>query len=222
MSDPAPVLPETLAQIRALPPGDRPLLICDVDEVVLQFIAHLEAHLETQGLRFLSHAYKLTGNIAPRDDDTPLAGDAVRSLLQAFFDGWVHRQEAVPGAAPALERLSRHADIVFLTNLPGGWNRDARRAVLDRHGMPFPMVTNTGPKGGAVAALAARRPGPVVFIDDSPTNITSARAALKACVLVQFIADRRFFAAADAIDGLHLKTHDWEQAETYISQVLSA
>ena len=222
LPEPHPVRPDTLAQIRALPGGTRPLVICDVDEVVLHFIAHLEEHLKDRGLRFLSHAYKLTGNIAPIGDAAPIDADSVRGLLQGFFDSWVDRQQAVPGARSALDHISAFADIIFLTNLPGSWNRAARRTVLDRNGMPFPMVTNTGPKGGAVAALAAGRTGPVVFIDDSPTNLCSVRHALDGCVLVHFIADPRFFSAAEDIADTHLKTHDWDVARAYISKVLTA
>ncbi|WP_029057506.1 hypothetical protein [Stappia stellulata] len=220
MVEPAPVLAETLSQIKALAASERPLVICDVDEVVLHFIAHLEEHLEAQGLRFLSHAYKLTGNIAGRDG-APVPANAVKDLLQDFFDTWTHRQQPVDGAAQALETLSRSADIVFLTNLPGAWNREKRVRTLAGHGMRYPVITNTGAKGGAVAALAAGRRGPVAFIDDSPQNIRSVQTALADCVLIHFVADRRFFATSDTIAGVHLKTHDWSAVEAYISTCLS-
>jgi hypothetical protein len=220
MAEPTPALAETLRQIEALDTSERPLLVCDVDEVALHFIAHLEEHLESLGLAFLSHEYKLTGNIADRSG-APLPGDEVKELLQTFFDTWTHRQQPVAGASQALRRLSQAADIVFLTNLPGAWNRDTRATTLSEHGMQYPVVTNTGPKGGAVAALAAGRPGPVVFIDDSPQNIRSVQAELADCILVHFVADKRFFATSDTIAGVHLKTDDWGAVEAYISRCLS-
>jgi beta-phosphoglucomutase-like phosphatase (HAD superfamily) len=221
MAEPTPVLAETLRQIKALETSERPLVVCDVDEVALHFIAHLEEHLQGLGLVFLSHDYKLTGNIADRNG-APLPADAVRSLLQAFFDDWTHRQQPVQGAPQALSRLSQDADIVFLTNLPGAWNRDTRARTLSQHGMHYPVITNTGPKGGAVAALAAGRPGPVVFIDDSPQNIRSVQTALADCILIHFVADKRFFATSETIAGVDLKTDDWTAVEAYISTCLSA
>ena len=197
----------------------RPLLICDVDEVVLHFIQPFEAWLEGQGLRFLSHRYKLAGNIAGADGSA-LDQGRVGPLLQDFFDASVERQVPVDGAADALARLSAHADIVFLTNLPGAWNEAARGRTLARAGMDYPLVTNSGPKGTAAARLAAGRRAPVVFIDDSPLNLRSVAASLAGCTLIQFIADARFLANADDIDGVALKTDDWSLAEAYISQVV--
>ncbi|SDU19741.1 hypothetical protein [Stappia sp. ES.058] len=220
MVEPSPVLAETLSQIKALENGTRPLVICDVDEVALHFIAHLEEHLETLGLVFLSHEYKLTGNIADGNGH-PLAAADVKRLLQEFFDTWTHRQQPVEGAVEALRTLSRAADIVFLTNLPGAWNKQTRMRTLTGHGMHYPVITNSGPKGGAVAALAAGRAGPVVFIDDSPQNIRSVQSAVAECVLIHFVADKRFFATSDTIAGVHLKTDDWGAVEAYISSCLS-
>lgn len=226
MSEPTPVRPQTLAQIREHAkrhPADpeRPLVICDVDEVVLHFLAPFEAHLGEQGFAFLSHEYKLTGNIADTAGQL-LDGAAVRALIQAFFDDWAPRQEPVEGAAEALRSLSDKADIVFLTNLPGDWNREPRIANLAGHGMEYPLLTNSGPKGGAVAALAAGRRAPVIFVDDSATNILSVRDSHATSTLVHFIADRRFFAGAGMIDGVALKTHDWRDAEAYIRNRIGA
>lgn len=144
---------------RATAPSGRPLLICDVDEVVLHFIQPFEGWLESRGLRFLSHRYKLAGNIAGADG-APLDQARIGPLLQDFFDASVGQQQAVDGAADALARLSAHADVVFLTNLPGSWNEATRGRTLARAGMDYPLFTNTGPKGAAAARLAAGRRAP--------------------------------------------------------------
>jgi hypothetical protein len=190
-----------------------------VDEVVLHFIQPFEGWLESRGLRFLSHRYKLAGNIAGADG-APLDQARIGPLLQDFFDASVGQQQAVDGAADALARLSAHADVVFLTNLPGSWNEATRGRTLARAGMDYPLFTNTGPKGAAAARLAAGRRAPVVFVDDSPVNLRSVAASLAGCTLVQFIADARFLANAEEIDGVGLKTDDWSRAEAYISRVV--
>lgn len=207
-------MPETRAA--AGDPG-RALVICDVYEVVLHFIRPFEAWLAERGLAFLSHRYQLAGNIAGADG-RPLDQPRVGPLLQAFFDDWAGRQEPVAGAAEALARVSRHADVVFLTNLPGAWNEAARRSVLAGAGMAYPLVTNSGAKGAAAARLAAGRRAGVVFIDDSPTNLRSVASSLAGCTLLQFIADPRFLAAADPLPGVGLTTGDWTRAEAYIRE----
>lgn len=220
MPEPTPVLPEVLAQIQALPASARPLIICDVDEVVLHLIAHLEDYLHARDLMFLNHEYRLTGNIGRQHDRQALAPDEVRRHLLTFFDEVSHRQDMVPGADTALNALARHWDIVLLTNLPGGHNKPVRERLLAGMGIPFPVLTNAGPKGGAVAALAAGRPAPVVFIDDSPTNHTSVNASLPSARQIQFIADPRFLASTRADDHIDLLTGSWQETAAFIDAIV--
>ena len=219
MAEPTTADPHALAQIAELPRANRPLIICDVDEVVLHFIPHLEIFMGEQGYRFTDQRYRLTGNIVA-NDGKPASKDAVRALLTGFFDAHTASQRPVDGAARALAALSNRADIVLLTNLPGRHNKPVRERLLADHGIRFPLVTNSGPKGGAVSALAAGRRKPVVFIDDSPTNLRSVQSSYSRATLIQFIADERFLAAADPIEGIHLKTNDWHHACTYLEGLL--
>lgn len=218
MSEPHSIEPATLAQIRAIPRGSGPLVICDIDEVVLHFIVHLEDYLAERGFSFITHRYQLAGNIAGPDGRLA-ADDIVKRLVQEFFDANAGNQKPIPGAAEALSSLSRLAEVVLLTNLPGPANKPVRQALLASHGISFPLITNRGPKGGAVAALAAGRRRPVVFIDDSPSNLRSVRATLADAILIQFIADQRFLDQAEPLDGLHLKTNDWRQTRAYIERL---
>ncbi|MBO6756163.1 MAG: hypothetical protein JJ902_07535 [Roseibium sp.] len=219
---PEPIVPsrEVLNQIAALPLSQRPLIICDVDEVVLHLIRHMETYLQGQGLRFLTADYRLTGNIARQDEQTPLAADTVRRHIQAFFDAENHRQDLVEGANHALLALSAAWDVVFLTNLPGAHNKPVRERLLASYGLSFPVVTNSGPKGGAVAALSAGRPDPVVFIDDSPANHSSVNASLPSAIQIQFIADDRFRARLSQQDHIDLVTGDWHQTASFIEGML--
>ena len=220
MPEPTPVLPEVMDQIRALQFSDNKLIICDVDEVILHLIRHLEDYLHQRDLMFLNHEYRLTGNIARAADRGVLSADAVRGHLLAFFDEISHAQDLVDGADQALATLAEHWDIVLLTNLPGSHNKPAREKLLASMGVPFPVVTNSGPKGGAVAALAANRSGPVVFIDDSPTNHSSVQASLPSSIQIQFIADQRFLQSAEPDGHIDLLTGDWQETAAFIRSIL--
>ncbi|MCV0428791.1 MAG: hypothetical protein K5905_25335 [Roseibium sp.] len=220
MPEPTPVLPEVLAQIRSLPSSDRPLIICDVDEVILHMILHLEDYLHARDLMFLKYEYRLTGNIGGRKDGTLVPADEVRKHLLMFFEEICHRQEMVPGANSALEHLARDWDIVLLTNLPGVHNKPIREQLLSGLGIPFPVVINSGPKGGAVAALASGRTTPVVFIDDSPGNHASVQASYPAAVQVQFIADPRFLKTTEQTGHIDLLTGDWDETARFIGAIL--
>jgi hypothetical protein len=198
----------------------RPLVICDVDEVTLHFIRHLETFLAERDLRFLSHRYRLAGNIAGADG-VALDQPALQPILQAFYDAWVGRQSPVAGAAAALERLSASAEIVFLTNLPGPWNEETRARTLARNAMPYPLVVNAGPKGAAAARLAGDRAAPVVFLDDSPAHLRSVAEAVPGARRIHFVADPRFLALSEDVEGVALKTDDWRRAEAYISSLFA-
>lgn len=222
MPEPTPVLPEVLSQIRALPASGRPLIICDVDEVILHLTTHLEDYLHSNGLMFLKYEYRLTGNIGSKKTGTSLNATEVKQLLMSFFDEVSPHQDLVPGADSALHSLSDDWDVVLLTNLPGAHNKPVRENLLAAKGLNYPVLTNSGPKGGAVAALASGRPSPVVFIDDSPTNHNSVNASLPSSIQIQFIADPRFLTSMTREQHVDLLTGDWQETETFISSILSA
>jgi len=220
MNEPTPASREALVQIEALAYSDAPLIICDVDEVVLHMIRHLETYLADHGLSFIEHKYRLTGNIAEHGTQTPVSEATVKHHLHAFFDSHSGHQDLVDGADQALKDLSGEWDIVFLTNLPGVHNKPVRERVLGGFGLPFPVVTNTGAKGGAASALSAGRRGPVAFIDDSPGNLKSVRTSLPTAHLVHFVADDRFLANSEDVPGVSLKTGDWRQTAAHLGSIL--
>ncbi len=210
-----------LQQIEEIPKRAHPLLICDVDEVLLQFIPHLERFMKDHGISFKETAYRLKANMVYTQTGENLTDDACMAVIHHFFESEVSKQEAVPHAAEHLERLSKLCDIVILTNLPGSHNKSARENLLTRLGMDYPLVTNEGPKGGAVAALCAERGHhPVIFIDDSPTNIISVGKSTPHVQLVHFIADSRFFATAGDLPNVALKSNCWKETGDFIENLL--
>ena len=211
-----------LDQIEALPQSKRPLIVCDVDEVILHMAGHFESYLKARDFVFLTRHYKLTDNIVQTGSTTPLAQEAVRRLVDGFFEEECHRQQMVEGADVALAALGQDWDIVLLTNLPGAQNKPVREQLLQSFDIPYPMVTNSGPKGGAVAALSAGRPTPLVFIDDSPVNHSSVNATLPSAVQIQFMADERFRSTLEPADYIALQTGDWHQTRHFIGAILDA
>ncbi|SHM04557.1 hypothetical protein [Roseibium suaedae] len=222
MSEPTPPSRAILDQIALLPASRRPLVVCDVDEVILHLIRPLERYMAAIGLCFLSSTYKLTGNIARQDTRTALNAQEARRVIETFFDTECRHQEMVEGADEALHRVSSLADVVLLTNLPGSHNKPVRQTLLAQMGITYPLLINSGPKGGAVAALAAGRPEPVVFIDDSPTNHSSVHASLPSARLIQFVADSRFRGSLDIEPHISLLTGDWGQTADFIEDILGA
>ena len=198
----------------------RPLLICDVDEVVVHFLKGLEAYLDERGLWLDPASFALNGNIRYKAGNAPLPGHELGRLLMDFFAARTRHLAAVDGAAEALTALSEHADIVMLTNLPDDFRAD-RIANLAGHGIAFPVVTNEGPKGPAVSAIAAERRAPVVFIDDNHGYLASARDHSPDVHLVHFLQDHRFGRHVGHFDYMSLRTDNWKEAETHVMGLIA-
>ncbi|MEI2806722.1 MAG: hypothetical protein V9G18_12505 [Albidovulum sp.] len=165
----------TLTQLAGLTLTGRPLVICDVDEVVVHFTRDFEAYLDARGLWLDTSSFALNGNIRQRQrcGDRGPRGDG---LIDRFFVDRTRHLEPIDGAVAALQDIGETADVVLLTNLPHS-SGDDRRENLRQHGLPFPVVTNSGPKGPAIRQLAHRARTATVFVDDSPSFIASCLRA---------------------------------------------
>ena len=127
----------------------RPLIICDADEVIADFIGGFEPFLHGRGLYFNWASYRLNGNIRRRADGTPADADEIRALIAGFYDACIDTLAPVDGAVAALAALAHRAGVVVLSNQPPD-QRERREAWLARLGIGFPTVANAGPKGPAV------------------------------------------------------------------------
>ena len=212
--------PETLRQLRAVPiETGRPLIAVDVDEVLVVFVDHLSRWMRTIGYEMRLVTYQLEGSMFSAGSDDPLPFDQCIALIRRFFDEEVHNQQAIPGGAAALRRLSAEAQIVVLTNVPRHATA-GRRANLDALGIPYPLVVNAGGKGRAMAWLAHHAQAPCGFVDDSVTQIESVAKWVPS-------AERVHFAWADFIDRIfpqcsHAtgRERSWEATEAHLRRGL--
>ena len=92
---------------------NRPLVICDCDEVLLHMVSHFGEWLdEVHDLDFVLEGGNFINAVRPRDGSAPLVGEEIWPLLNGFFDTEMGRQTIVPGASEALISISEHAEIV--------------------------------------------------------------------------------------------------------------
>ncbi|MEM7508773.1 MAG: hypothetical protein AAF415_18745 [Pseudomonadota bacterium] len=210
------LLPHLLDQLEALPliPG-RPLIAVDADEVLVLLAAHLKRFLATHGIEMRLTQYRLEGTMFPDGADHPLPFDESLGWLDRFFEDEVRRQQALPGAAEALKRLSDIAQIIVLTNVPRH-GKAGRVENLAGLGIPYPVVENSGGKGPALAWCMDRVAAPMAFIDDSPKQIESAAKHAPDVLRIHF-------AGADYVDRLipecadaDHRVIDWQVCEAAI------
>lgn len=163
----------TAAQIAALrlDPA-RPILVVDADEVVVHFALPFADWLIAQDWRLHLREYRLDRAIRRESGD--LADPQTTGhLILSFIDSETLHQPATPGAAECLAKLSAHASILILTNVPMHRQPDRIRNLASL-GMAYPVIANAGPKGPALAALSQLTRAPLAFIDDNPAQIDSA------------------------------------------------
>ncbi len=162
---------------------DRPLIVCDVDDVVLQFAAPFERYLQTRGHRLLPRSFKLTGNIVNGPDESVIEAPAVKALIDDFFVEQERWQTPFAYAVDSLLALGKDADLVFLTAMPPR-HAEVRRRLLDQLTLTFPMIATEEAKGPMVAALQGERPLPVAFVDDMVHNLHSVGQHVPDCLLI--------------------------------------
>ncbi|MDF1607098.1 hypothetical protein PZ897_02805 [Hoeflea sp. YIM 152468] len=196
--------------------GERPLIVCDIDEVVLEFVTPFAAFLSHNGHELRANSFRLHGNIFELEAGAETPADEVSRLLELFFESQDEWQTPVVSAADSLARLSGQADIVFLTAMPPH-HRKVRRKLLSSHGFDYPMIATEAPKGPAVLALHGARPHPVVFVDDIFVNLQSVRTHVPQTLLLNLMANEKFRALAPHPgEGVDIVT-DWTHAETLIA-----
>jgi hypothetical protein len=179
--------PETARQIAELSLDTRPLLVLDVDDVLLEFLRPFTLYLEAQGLDLSLATFRLHGNISIRKTGEVLEREPVSALIDTFFGTQAEWQSPLDGAVETIASLAKNAEIVMLTAMPHR-HRAARRAHLDRLGFPYPLLTTETAKGPAIQALRGATPRPVAFVDDIPHNLVSVRSAVSEAHLFHLMA----------------------------------
>lgn len=169
--------PETARQIAELSLDTRPLLVLDVDDVLLEFVRPFTHFLDKQGLSLGRESFRLNGNIKHVESGEIVDTPRVAALITAFFDAQAEWQTLTDDAANTLSQLAGDVEIVLLTAMPHR-HREHRRIHLDAIGLPYPLVTTEAPKGPAIASLRGTSGRAVAFVDDMPHNLVSARTSL--------------------------------------------
>ncbi len=201
--------------------NDLPLLICDVDEVVVHFTRSFEVFLANREARLEATSLALSGNIKNKITGEELDQSKVAELVDDFFREQTRHLLPIEGAVAALQDFGKIANVVMLTNLPHFARNDRISNLLDL-GLTYPVITNSGPKGPAIKNLAARTKGPVVFVDDSPHFISSAYEHASHVHLIHFLQDERFAIHTPHFDFVSLRAAAWDHAKPHIEMLLQA
>jgi len=197
----------------------RPLIITDADEVILHFSDILADYLRTQGMYVDFVSYALDGNVKYLDSDLPVDSALFKGLIDDFFHGYVEKQPLVEGTADHLANLSALCDIVILTNIPHDF-ADRRRSQLIDHGLDYPMVSSSGPKGPVLRAIRDFTREKMIFIDDISHHHASVAKYVPDCLRIQFIANSHLNRIEGKASDCHVRCDDWVHIEQEIRSFL--
>ena len=198
---------------------DRPLIISDADEVLLQFMRQFEIYLDRNEMWIDLSSFRLQGNIKYKGSDE--AVDMTnRNIIDDFFAAETLNFSPVEGAAEALNALSKEAQIIILTNLPLA-QKSERQINLSKHGMDYPVIVGSGLKGPAVKSLGERVNAPLFFLDDIPHNINSVAEYVPTSGRIHMIADPRLSKLIGAAEGASARIDQWQEAQAWILDKLT-
>jgi hypothetical protein len=196
------------------------LLVVDVDEVLAMFMRGFERFVGRHGYEMRLTKYTIFQNIYRPGEGEHLDIAAGRALFEAFFEAEVEAIDAAPGAREAIAALAREASVVVLTNAPES-SRAPRTRWLHSSGLPYPLIVNSGLKGPAVAALAARTRGPAAFVDDLLVNLDSVADSAPHVRRFQMVADERLRGLATTAPDRHPRIDHWPDLGAAIADALA-
>ena len=198
---------------------DRPLVISDADEVLLQFMRQFEIYLDRNDMWIDLSSFRLQGNIKYKGSDE--AVDMTnRNIIDDFFAAETLNFSPVEGAAEALNALSNEAQVIILTNLPLA-QKSERQINLSKHGMDYPVIVGSGLKGPAVKSLGEKINAPLFFLDDIPHNINSVAEYVPKSGRIHMIADPRLSKLIGAAEGASARIDQWQEAQAWILNKLA-
>lgn len=199
---------------------NRPLVITDCDEVLLHMIAHFRDWLlEDEGVSFDLSGGDFASSMRWTETGELVGQKDMWALLGKFFDGQMDRQTPVEGAVKAIRELSRHADVVVLTNLMDHRQPDRVRQ-LARHGLDLKVYTNQGPKGPALRAILDEyQPSQAFFIDDLAQHHGSVSEIAPEVNRLHLCAESAVaphITCAHEAGHAHARIDDWKSALPWI------
>lgn len=198
----------------------RPLLVVDVDEVIVGLAGHLGEFVADRGYALRLTGYQLDGALK-RGDGSTASPEEFRTLFTEFFETQTAVQRAYPEAARVLREMQAVAQVVVLTNVPD-YAEAARIDNLRGHGIDYPLVVNEGGKGRALDWLARRAGSPVVFIDDAPGQIGSVAKHAPDVIRIHYVGDDHLRGLLDPLPEAHHAPSDWIEIETILSNLFGA
>lgn len=201
---------------------NKPLLISDADEVILDFLGSFEKYLLSNSLRFDLSTYALFGNILNIHDDQPISKEEVTKHLDNFFDVHTKDMEFVSGAIYNLRKIETELNfqIIILTNIPVKHRKD-RITCFKNKDLHYPVITNINSKGPTIREIISNYDNKVFFVDDMIFNLKSANEYVPKVKLIHYVSDKRLAKLIKTPEAISSKAESWDEIYNILKNELA-
>lgn len=196
-----------------------PLLICDIDEVVLEFITPFMNFLSANGLELQPKSFALNGNISDKEHRIYVDNQRVKELTEEFYNAQSDWQTLCANARDVLDHLAVDMDIIFLTAMPLR-HRQKRVELLQSLQLHYPLIATEQPKGPVIKHIHQARAQPLFFIDDMHYNHRSVYEHNPHAYQMATMANQAFQTIAPAYEHYVQYCQNWYTIDTYIRSKL--
>ncbi len=201
---------------------NKPLLISDADEVILNFVQAFETYLNSIGLYYDLSSYALFGNIKKIKENIAIENDQITKHITDFYNLHTEEISFVNESIKYLGKIKNDLDcqIIVVSNLPHH-NREKREISFRKNGLDFPIISNSGLKGLTIKEIAKNQKNKIFFIDDISANLLSAYNEVDGIKLIHYISDKRLEKLASTPKEVDFKAKDWKEIYNYLENETS-
>ena len=192
-----------------------PLLICDADEVLFEFMKSFESYLNENNMNFTYESFKLNGNIIKIDTKEIISKDLIPSIISNFFKNYTSKMPLIRGAKDNLKILKKHLNIIILSNIPEAYAKD-RIKLLKNNNMNYNFICNKGPKGKICKELEKLTNKNIFFVDDLPNQIESVKTNTKNVTTIHFLQNKKLLKIIPKVKYSDFNTRNWNEIKKII------
>ena len=197
------------------PSSNRPLIVCDIDEVVLEFLTPFQSFLLAQDKELRANSFALHGNIFDLNTNDAVENQKVSSLIEDFFADQLNWQMLLPDVDLVLKELSQDMDVIFLTAMPPH-HFEKRKKLLEQFDLTFPLIATEDAKGPILKDANALVDDHVFFIDDMIYNHHSVAEHAPDTHHISIMGNQEFKAIAPDLDDYIYDAENWADLKNHI------
>lgn len=198
---------------------NRPLFVCDIDEVVLEFLTPFQNFLKSQGYELRADKFALHGNIYNSKNDKAADNQSVSDFIEAFYSEQSKWQTPLFNVENSLSELADELDIIFLTAMPPVYFGQ-RKQLLESFELHYPLIATEDAKGPVIKALHNDREHPTFFIDDMIYNHHSVAQHMPDTNCISIMANQEFKAMAPPLGDDIYDANSWTDVTEHIFKKL--